>query len=74
MTSNEHSPTTNDRIRITIPQDHDYGKTGTIVSGPGERILHRVLLDSCNQLNHPVYRYLISNEFEVIKRAVQGQK
>lgn len=64
-------PTTKDRVRVVLPNDRHFGQLGTIVSGESERILYRILMDHCNALNHPEYRYLMSCEFEVVKRAAK---
>lgn len=54
--------TTKDRIFVVLPGDEHFGKTGTIVSGPSERLLLRVLMDEPNSVGHQTYRYFLPCE------------
>lgn len=55
MTSDK-SQTVNNRIVVVLPGDECFGKTGTVVSGPSERTLLRVLMDEPNKIGHQTYR------------------
>lgn len=61
MTSDK-SQTVNNRIVVVLPGDECFGKTGTVVSGPSERTLLRVLMDEPNKIGHQTYRYFLPCE------------